>query len=126
MGAGDLAGDLRQGAVASSLELEDIIENNYCVCSPMPFPDEAGAGFHLRRLPQRGRFLRARQVETNRGPGKALPGSLRQPAEREFLKAIRDGSQQQVATDARRLRAAEPPPFLAQPGAIEVLQAFEA
>jgi len=48
MGAGDLAGDLGQGTIPSSLELETVVDNNDGMGSAAPFPNEARAGFQGR------------------------------------------------------------------------------
>ena len=49
MRAGDLARDLGQGAVAPSLELEGVVENNDRMGSAMPFPDKPRAGLQPRQ-----------------------------------------------------------------------------
>ena len=66
------------------------------------------------------------RIGGGRGPCETLPRPLRQPAQFEFLQTIRQGSHEQIAADARRLRAKEPSPFLAQRRAVELLQSIEA
>jgi hypothetical protein len=126
--SGDLASDLSQGGVLSSFELESIIENRDDMRSPMPFTDEPRARFQRRRLCRlRSRLARCVcGIGLGRRPRETLPGPFREPAEFEFLHTVSDGPHQQIATDARRLQAAEPPPFLTQRGPVEVLQSIQA
>ena len=98
MRAGDLAGDLSQGAIASSLELESVIENNDRMGAAMPFADKPCAGPE-----ERARRLRRRRRAHNGGignyrrTGEALPRPLRQASKFEFLQSIGDGPDQEIA-----------------------------
>src|SRR6202044_4254348 len=88
---------------------------------------EPGAG-----LPGGRRWLWGRRAARlggtapGRWPCETLPRPRRQPAQFVFLQTIRQGSHEQIAADARRLRAKEPSPFLAQRRAVELLQSIEA
>ena len=106
--------------IALSLELEGVVENDDRMDSAMPFSDEPRAGLQARqRRLWRRRAACFGGIDGGRRPCETLPRPLRQPAEFEFLQTIRQGSHEQIAADARRLRAKEPSPFLAQRRAVE-------
>ena len=127
MRAGDLARDLGQGTVAPSLELEGVVEDDDRSGFGHAIPEQAARRVSGAAAPVwRRRAACFGGIGGDRRPGEALPRPFRQAAEFEFLQAIRDGSHKQIAADPRRLRATEPPPFLAQRRAVEILQPLEA
>jgi hypothetical protein len=88
MSTRDFVGDLRQRAVASSLELEGVVENQDGMLSAMPFPDEARAGFETRLRRLRHWFAAfVGDAGAGRRPDERPLAHPRQTAEFEFLKA---------------------------------------
>jgi len=60
------------------------------------------------------------------GEGRQTPQRrLRQTAEGDFLNAVRDRSHHEIATQARRLGAIKPPPFLTHGAEVEGLKSRE-
>jgi hypothetical protein len=54
-----------------------------------------------------------------------VSGPFRQTTEFELLHTVGDRPDHQIAADARRLRANEPPPFLTQRRAVEIAQPIQ-
>ena len=124
-GSGDLACDLRQRSIPLSLKLESVVENGDRMGSAAPFPDQTRARSQTGMSRPRRLLVGSGLLGCGCGPGETLPGPFRQPAELEFLKAVRHRSQQQITTDARRLRVAESSPLLTHCRAVEILQSVE-
>jgi hypothetical protein len=69
----------------------------------MPFADEARAGFQARLRRLWRKLAGSGRTGDARRAGEALPGPSGQSAEFDFLEAIGDGPQQQIAAGPRRL-----------------------
>ena len=111
MRAGDLFGNLGERRIAHAGILKPIFSHRDGVGAALPFAHQPGAGLqaetgigsdpacgleHLRQCPQ---------LATRR---------LAESAMLDFLEAVADPPDQQVATEPGRLTAVKPPPFAAQ------------
>jgi hypothetical protein len=104
------------------LELETPSGDDHYVGSSMPFSDEASSQFD----PRLGRGCNPSVALELGGEGRQPPeGRLRQAAERDLLNAISERPHHKIATQARRVGATEPPPFLAHRGEVERLKSRE-
>src|SRR5271166_6049062 len=111
-----------QRSIEFPLELETLFGDDHRVGSSMPFSDKARSRFDPRLSwdcdpPIALEF----GGETRQTP----QGRLRQAAEGDLLNAIPERSHHEIATQARRLGAIEPPPFLTHPAEVEGLKSRE-
>ena len=111
MRAGDLFGDLGERRIAHAGILESVFRDRDGVGAAMPFANQPGAGLQaeagIGSDPTCGlEHLRQRlQLATSR---------LAESAMLDFLEAVADPPDQQVATEPGRLTAVKPLPFAAQ------------
>ena len=110
MGTGDLFGDFGERRIIRAGILESVFRHGDRVSAAMPFANQAGARLQaeawIRGDPACGpeHFRQSLQLATRR---------LAEPAMLDFLEAVADPSDQQVAADPWRLTAIKPPPFTA-------------
>src|SRR5271157_4838969 len=112
----------RPFSAALGLELETLFGDDHRVGSSMPFADKVRSRFDSRLSwgcdPPIALELGG---ETRQPPA----GRLRQAAEGDLLNAIRERPRHEIATQARRLGAIEPPPFLTHRAEVEGLKSRE-
>ncbi len=120
--ARDLPGDAGQRSIEFPLELETLFGDDHRVGSSMPFSDKARSRFD----PRLSRGCDPPIALELGGEGRQTPqGRLRQAAEGDLLNAIRERPGHEIATQARRLGAIEPPPFLTDRAEVEGLKSRE-
>ena len=111
MGAGNVARDPGQRTVGLALELKAVVDDADRMGSPMPFANEARAGFDL--WPRRRRDPPARFEFRGQGHQSALR-RFGPAAMGDFLQPVGDGAHHHIAAQPRRLGAKESPPFQTQ------------
>ena len=110
MGAGDLLGNLGERRITHAGIFESVFRHRDRVSAAMPFANQPGARLEAEAWigcnPARGleHLRQCLQLATRR---------FAEPAVFDFLEAIADPSDQQVATEPWRLAAIKPPPFTA-------------
>ena len=113
--AGDGAGDRRQRLVSPALILEAVVEHGGGVLHALPLADQPGAGDRAVTLAHRQLALDPPILLLDQLLQLRL-GARRQPAVGQFLDAVGQPLDQEVAVEGRRLAIVELAPQLLQLG----------
>jgi len=110
MGSRDRLRDFRQGRVTRSAIFEAVLRHRDGVRAAVPFTDQPSA-----RLQSEARIWTdtSRSLEHLRQCLELAADRLAEPTILNLLQAVVDSTDEQIATESRRLAAVEPPPFAA-------------